>query len=139
MRKKNQNKKLSQIWQTKKLKDDKIKKISILEINENKANKNKKMDEPIQREKAWKVEAWISKRRRKRRGKKGKGYQHRIKDLVDHICRLKRKKTSKGIECHDKTMVSITKVNRTCLPENNRATHLLTRAMLASKMFFIFL
>jgi len=34
------------------LKDDKIKKISILEINENKANKNKKMDEPIQREKA---------------------------------------------------------------------------------------
>ena len=31
--KKNQNKKLSQIWQTKKLKDDEIKKILILEIN----------------------------------------------------------------------------------------------------------
>jgi hypothetical protein len=30
---KNQNKKLSQIWQTKKLKDDEIKKILILEIN----------------------------------------------------------------------------------------------------------
>jgi hypothetical protein len=31
--KKNQNKKLSQIWQTKKLKDDEIKKNLILEIN----------------------------------------------------------------------------------------------------------
>jgi len=31
--KKNQNKKLSQIWQTKKLKDDEIKKKLILEIN----------------------------------------------------------------------------------------------------------